>query len=163
MSREQTIQQDLLDAFGCLADKVRVQRDRRVWVEAPQAEFRRVLDHACDRLGFVHLCTITGLDEGERLAFIYHLAREDGVVMCLKTTVPKAAPVHRSVSDRFPGGVIYERELVDMLGARIEGLPPGQRYPLPDDWPEGQHPLRKDWKPEMLDAPPTAPEEQPNG
>jgi len=39
-----------------------------------------------------------------------------------------------------------------MLGVQIEGLPPGKRYPLPDNWPAGQYPLRKDWKTEMLDA-----------
>jgi membrane-bound hydrogenase subunit beta len=163
MTREQTIEQDLLAGFPCLADKVRVQRDRRVWAEAPAAQFRAILDHACDRLEFVHLCTITGLDEGESLAFIYHLAREDGLVLCLKTTVPKAAPGLRSVSDRFPGGVIYERELVDMLGAQVEGLPPGKRYPLPDDWPEGQYPLRKEWTPQMLDGAGPASEEKPIG
>jgi Ni,Fe-hydrogenase III component G len=29
----------------------------------------------------------------------------------------------------------------------VTGLPEGSRYPLPDNWPEGQYPLRKDWKP----------------
>ena len=69
----------------------------------------------------------------------------------LKLAVPKAKPVIKTVSGLFPGCVIYERELVDLLGAEVEGLPPGERYPLPDNWPAGQYPLRKDWKPEMLD------------
>jgi membrane-bound hydrogenase subunit beta len=29
-------------------------------------------------------------------------------------------------------------------------LPEGFRYPLPDDWPANQYPLRKDWSPEDL-------------
>jgi membrane-bound hydrogenase subunit beta len=163
MTREETIQQDLLARFPVLADSVRIQRDRRLWAQTPYAEFRGILDYACDRLEFVHLCTITGLDEGENLAFIYHLAREDGVALCLKTAVPKAAPVLKSISDRFPGGVIYERELVDLLGAKVDGLPPGNRYPLPDDWPEGQHPLRKDWKVEMLTGESPALKDKPHG
>jgi hypothetical protein len=28
----------------------------------------------------------------------------------------------------------------------VEGLVPGVRYPLPEDWPQGDHPLLKDWK-----------------
>ena len=57
------------------------------------------------------------------------------------------------MSDRFPAAHIYERELVDLLGAKVEGLPPGNRYPLPDDWPEVQYPLRKDWKQESSGLP----------
>jgi Ni,Fe-hydrogenase III component G len=30
----------------------------------------------------------------------------------------------------------------------VEGLPAGNRYPLTDDWPADQFPLRKDWKPD---------------
>ena len=55
------------------------------------------------------------------------------------------------MTGKFSNAEYYEKELVDLLGFRVEGLPPGPRYPLPDDWPEGQYPLRKEWKPEMLD------------
>jgi Ni,Fe-hydrogenase III component G len=99
------------------------------------------------------MCLITGLDEGEDLGFLYHVANESGTILCLHTKAPKAEPVIHSVSDRFPSAHIYERELVDLLGAKVEGLPPGNRYPLPDDWPEGQYPLRKDWKQESIGLP----------
>ena len=33
---------------------------------------------------------------------------------------------------------------------RVEGLPAGKRYPLPDSWPVGLCPLRKDFKIEAL-------------
>jgi Ni,Fe-hydrogenase III component G len=36
--------------------------------------------------------------------------------------------------------------MMDLFGMQVEGLPPGNRYPLPDDWPPNQYPLRKDWK-----------------
>jgi membrane-bound hydrogenase subunit beta len=35
---------------------------------------------------------------------------------------------------------------MDLLGIQVEGIPPGRHYPLPEGWPEGQYPLRKDWK-----------------
>ena len=41
----------------------------------------------------------------------------------------------------------FQDLLVDLLGARIDGLPEGNRYPLSDDWPKDEHPLLKDWKP----------------
>jgi Ni,Fe-hydrogenase III component G len=135
----------LVAAFPFLEGKIRVQRERRLWAEVELARFREVFDHAVDRLGFAIMCIITGLDEGEELGFLYHVANESGTILCLHAKAPKADPVIRTVSDRFPSAHIYERELVDLLGARVEGLPPGNRYPLPDGWPEGQYPLRKDW------------------
>jgi Ni,Fe-hydrogenase III component G len=94
-----------------------------------------------------HLCTITGLDEAEELAFIYHLTGDSNIVVNLKTRVRKASPVIKTVTHYFPGADIYERELEDLFGAKVEGLPAGNRYPLTDDWPKDEYPLRKDWKP----------------
>ena len=69
------------------------------------------------------MCMITGLDEGENLSFIYHLAHFNGIMIDLKTYAPKNNPVIKTVTDTFPGSDLYERELVDLLGAKIEGLP----------------------------------------
>ncbi len=138
----------LVGAFPFLEGKTKVQRERRIWVEVEMKDFRIVFDHAVDTLGFIIMCIITGLDEGDDIGVLYHVANESGTILCLHTKAPKADPVIRSVTDRFPSAHIYEREIIDLLGAKVEGLPPGNRYPLPDDWPEGQYPLRKDWKQE---------------
>ncbi len=152
MTNEEKIKKELSDRFGFSTEQIRVARERRVFLEVPSDQFRRVFEHAVNGMGFKHLCTITGLDEGESLACFYHIARADGVVLSLKIRVPKANPVLPTITAIFPGGLSYERELVDLLGMRVEGLPQGKRYPLPDNWPAGQYPLRKDWKAEMLDA-----------
>lgn len=133
--------------FPALAGRITAPRGRRVFAEVPAEAFREVLDFACAELGFDQLITITGLDAKESLAALYSLSRADGTVLSLRLTVPRDRPVIRSVTDRFPGGENYERELSDLLGFEVEGLPPGRRYPLPDDWPLDQKPLRKDWKP----------------
>jgi len=152
MANEDALKQKTSGKFEFLADKIRVQRERRIFAETPYERFFEVLEYLIKECHFENLCTITGLDEGENLSFIYHLAAADGTLFNLKTSVPKSNPQMKSVSSYFPSSVLYEREAVDLLGVRIEGLPEGEfRYPLPDDWPEGQHPLRKDFKPEGLD------------
>jgi membrane-bound hydrogenase subunit beta len=145
-NREESIQKFLVTKFAFLADKVRVQRDRRIFADVPKEKLEDVLKYAMKELDFVFLCTMSGLDEGENLSFIYHLTRQDGVILSLKISVPKTNPVIKTVTDYFKGAEIYEREVMDLLGAKVEGLPEGKHYPLPDDWPEGQYPLRKDWK-----------------
>jgi membrane-bound hydrogenase subunit beta len=151
MSEEDNIKSQLTKKFGYLGDKITVKRPRRIFAEIPLANFPETFDYAVKQLNFSILATITGLDEGATLGFIYHLARESGIVLNLHTTAPKDKPVIKTVTEYFPTADAYERELVDLLGAQVEGLPQGNRYPLPDGWPANQFPLRKDWNVEMLD------------
>jgi NADH:ubiquinone oxidoreductase subunit C len=146
MSQEENIRQALENNFTYLENKVRFPRPRRLFVDVDYADFTRVFEYAVRTLQFSHLLTITGLDEQDKLAFMYHLASDTGVVLSIKTAVLKDAPI-KTVIGYFPGAEIYERELIDLLGAKVVGLPPGNRYPLTDDWPAGEFPLRKDWKP----------------
>jgi Ni,Fe-hydrogenase III component G len=132
--------------FEFLSVKITAPRERRLFAEAPVEKFREVFEYAVKELGFDSLCTITGLDENETLAALYHLSGAHGTVLSLKTRVPRDRPVVQSVTDLFPGAANYERELDDLLGFSVQGLPPGRPYPLPDDWPRDQKPLRKDWK-----------------
>ncbi len=151
MSDTEKIKHTLESKFAFLKDQVRVQRERRLWLEVPQDKFFDVFDFAVTKEGFNILGAITGLDEGADLGLLYHLSTADGKVMNLKTKIVKDQGKMKSISGYFPGGAIYEREIIDLLGAEFEGLPAGLSYPLPDGWPKGQHPLRKDWNVSMLD------------
>ena len=146
MSQEEKIKENLINKFNYLNNSIKIIRPRRVSIEVGMDNFLPVFAYLAKDLQFSHLCTITGLDEQDNLGLIYHLAGEAGVMVNLKTSAPKANPLLKTVTNYFPGAEIYERELVDLFGAKVEGLPPGHRYPLTDDWPTDQHPLRKDWK-----------------
>jgi len=147
MSKEEAIKDKLISKFTHLDGKINIARQRRIFAAVDNANFLNVFLYLKGDLGFGHLCTITGLDEGENLSAIYHLANTEGILVNLKTSVLKANPVLKTVSNHFLGAQIYERELIDLFGFKVEGLPEGNRYPLTDDWPKGEYPLRKDWKP----------------
>ena len=68
------------------------------------------------------------------------------LMLNIRISVDRNNPVIKTITHDFPGADIYEREVMDLLGAKVEGLPPGKRYPLSDDWPTDEYPLRKDWK-----------------
>ncbi|HEX8925200.1 MAG TPA: NADH-quinone oxidoreductase subunit C [Terriglobales bacterium] len=147
MTNEEMIREQLIARFPDCEGKVRIQRERRIWTEVPLTHFIYILQFAKEDLKFVEFCTMTGLDEGENLAFIYHVAQErTGIILNIKIATPKANPVIPTITHLFPSAELPEREVEDLLGAIVSGLPPGHRYPLPDDWPQGDHPLRKDWK-----------------
>jgi len=159
MSDVQGIAAELQSRFSLPEGALKVQRATRLWIETDRESFPPVFDHLVKGMGFSILCTITGLDLGADLGFIYHLAKDGGIMANVKTRCPKGQSI-KTVTPYFPGADIYERELVDLLGAVVEGLGPGARYPLPEDWPEGEHPLLKDWKPKTEAAPAAAPLEK---
>ena len=97
---EEKIKQQLVERFGLPTDKITVQRERRIWADVPAANFGEIFDYAADKLGFVILAAITGLDEGPTLGVIYHMARESGIILNLHTSVPKDKPVIKTVSAR---------------------------------------------------------------
>ena len=159
MAEAQAIQSELIGKFPFLDGKIHIGRVRRMSAEAPAERAIEVLAHLQDRMQFSILCTMTGLDLGATLGVIYHMARPSGIVLSLSTALPKENPVLQSIADRFPAAAAYERELADLLGFQVQGLPEGPRYPLPDSWPAGQYPLRKDWKPDSLPGAPRKREE----
>ena len=146
MSFEENVKDAIIKKFNLPAEKARIQRPRRIFIDVAMKDLEDILIFSAKDLGFTALGTITGLDEGENLSFIYHLCNINGAILNVKTSVPKNNPVLKTVIGIFPAAEIYERELEDLLGAKVEGLPEGNRYPLPDNWPKDQYPLRKDWK-----------------
>lgn len=124
---------------------VKLARDRRVFAEISASRLVETVQ-ALKEAGMVNVGAITGLDLGDRFEIIYHLYNEDGILLNLKVFIPRENPRISSITDIFPGVFFYERELIDLFGIMVEGIPDGRRYPVPDDWPDGEYPLRKDWK-----------------
>ena len=147
LEKEEAIVRKLIERFDYLAPSI--QRARRIWAEAPREKFIEVLRFLRDDLGFISLCTVSGLDLGDQYQLIYYLAesggKDGGVVFCLKENAPKSDPVFETATDLYKGGMLYELEARNLFGLTIRGIPDDIRYPLPDHWPEGQHPLRKEW------------------
>lgn len=131
--------------FSGIVTNVITQREKRVYAETTVKDLVSV-SKAIKEWGLHFLGTITGLDSGDNFEVIYHFYNDYGLVFNLKVFTPRVNPKVPTITAVFPGTFLYERELMDLLGIDVEGTPPNRRYPLPDDWPTGQYPLRKDWK-----------------
>ena len=150
LEKETLILNKLTGKFSCLEALGTIPHERRIYLDVPADIFVNVVKYASDELGFYHLCTITGLDFGGGYEFIYHISNDDGIVLNLKLKISKENPVITSVLPIYNGAAFYEKELCGILGIKVDGLPEGRQYPLPDKWPEGQYPMRKDWNPDVL-------------
>ncbi len=69
----------------------------------------------------------------------------DGVLGSILVRLPGDAPRVDTVSDVIPAANWSEREFRDLVGIEPVGCPTPKRLVLPDGWPEGIHPLRKDY------------------
>ncbi|HIE51124.1 MAG TPA: Fe-S-binding domain-containing protein [Armatimonadetes bacterium] len=70
---------------------------------------------------------------------------EDKLFLSLRTQLDPENPRLPSITPLVTGAAWAERELQDLLGVVVEGHPDPRRLILPDDWPAGVHPLRKDF------------------
>ena len=113
------------------------------WVGVPPESVTEMSRYLRDTYPPLHLSTITGLDAGDAIEIIYHFVTE-GVGLNLRASVPKSGDSIDSITPIIPAAVLYEREVTDLLGVTFTGHPDPRRLILPEDWPEGQHPLRKD-------------------
>jgi ech hydrogenase subunit E len=102
-----------------------------------------------------YLSAITGVDlgpEAGEIEVLYHFC-SGAAIVTLRLRLPRHNPVVASVCSLLPSASLYERELMEMLGVEVRGTPDPNRLFLPDDWPHGVYPLRKDFKIEDAQAP----------
>ncbi len=150
---ENEIVQALIGRFAELEGRVSVPRPLRVSVDwMTRDTFVPVIGFLHDELHLTRGHNIVGTDEGDDLGLIYLISGAEHVIVSLHVRVPKADPRILTMTGLYRSFTLFERELCDLFGAVVEGLPEGRRYPLPDNWPRDQWPLRKEWDPNGLES-----------
>jgi len=133
-------------ALGERAVEITNPAPQRIFLTVPVQALVPALEQLKTELGYRHLSTISGVDMGDVFEILYHIGYVGGNLN-VRTRIPKAAPRLPSVCSVIPGAILYEREIQDMFGIIVDGIPDGRPLLLSDDWPAGVHPLRKDWTP----------------
>jgi len=100
-------------------------------------------------LHFPHLSVVSGADTGDAIRLLYHFSiyygRKHGEYMVtFAIMLPKTDLTVPTISDLIPGAVFTEREKQEFFGIRVVDIPDSRRLFLPDDFPEGVYPWRKD-------------------
>ncbi len=123
-------------------DEVEMVQERRLVAMLDKGNYKDFLKELRDQ-DLRHLTAITGTDVGGEFEIIYHISIDDGTLFNAKVMLDKKDGKLETVTDIFPGVILYERELMDMFGIVIENHPDPRRLFLADDWPEDKHPLRE--------------------
>ena len=135
---------EVIQLLEVLIEEVKTVGNRRVFATASKERFREVLQRLREK-EVRHVSTISGVDRGSHISVVYHFDCRP-CLLNLRVDLPKDNPEIRTITDLFPGAEIYERDLMEMLGVKVSEHPDPRRFFLPDDWPEGVYPLRKEVK-----------------
>ena len=102
------------------------------------------------------LLTFVGTDDrphGGGFGLHAALLASDGRTVELDAELPADDPRYPAITARVPAFHWDERELRDLLGVVPEGHPDPRRLVLRGSWPDGLHPLRKDFDPARAPVP----------
>jgi len=149
LTLEEEVVERLKAKFGDRILEAKVQRARRIFVTVDRSTYKEVVKFLKDEIGVTHVSTMSGVDTLERFEVIPHFSYK-GIVISVRSIIPRDDPVIDTISDVIPGALFYEKEIHEMFGIDIKGHPDLSHLELPDDWPEGLYPLRKDVKLEDL-------------
>ncbi len=86
----------------------------------------------------------TGFGYGGSIEVLYHFC-DGAAVVTLRVQLPYQYPVVPSICKIIPSATLFERELIEMFGVNVVNTPNIEHLLLPDDWPAGVYPLRKEF------------------
>jgi NADH-quinone oxidoreductase subunit C len=110
-----------------------------IWLALGKTKLREVLKEL-KSLGLLRISSITGMDNGKDIEVIYHFIHKKKTIN-IKVSVEKKNSTIETITDIYPGANLFERELSEMLGIRIENHPNPKRLFLSEGSPE--NPLRR--------------------
>ena len=150
---EQEIVDALKEKFGDKLLQAEVQDERRITVKVADPLHLEVFEFAKEKWKAWHLIAISSVDKPDGIiSAIYHydirppFAGQVAITMNLEVECPsRDKPVIKSATSVIPGAQFFEREQHDLMGIVFDGHPGLERLILPEDFPDGVHPLRKDF------------------
>ena len=137
----------LKEKFGSSILRADVPNDSRLYVYVDPEALKAICRYVFRDLDARYVISVGADDRPYSGNFmVYHdfAFDKDKILFSIIVQLPADNPKVDSISDIVPGANWAEREIRDMFGIEPVGHPYPKRLILPDGWPEGLHPLRKD-------------------
>ena len=123
-------------------------KSKQVWIKLT----REALVPALQRLTqihYPHVAVIAYADTGAQVDLTYHFyiywgIPHEEILVTLTVSLDKTDLKVPTITGIIPGALTSEREKQEMLGIEVVGIPDGRRLFLPEDFPQGVYPWRKD-------------------
>ncbi len=119
---------------------------KRVYIEIRIESLLKVSSYIFKDLG-ARFNIASGVDTRHNIEILYHFTLEEiNLIISLRVKLNKSNLEIDSLAPVFEGANWIEREIYEMLGVKFRGHPQLKRLLLPDEWPEGVYPLRREYQ-----------------
>jgi len=130
------------------AEGVKGLKSHQVWIKLTREALIPAL-HRLVAIHFPHVSVIAFADVGEAVELMYHFhiywgIPHEEILVTFTVSLPKTDLKVPTITGIIPGALTSEREKQEMLGIEVVGIPDGRRLFLPEDFPQGVYPWRKD-------------------
>ncbi len=149
---ETKIIDELRDKFGERIDTPKLLRPNRIVMTVEKENVIEIAQFLKDTYALNYVASVSGIDylEENKFVVVYHVSSmsEDGhlpLVLALKVPVDRQTPFMPSLVSIWKSVEWHERETWELFGIEFKDHPRLERLLLPEDWPENQFPLRKDF------------------
>lgn len=139
--------------FGSKILNVKRQSDKKAYVDIYPKDIVDVVKYIFKDMAF-RFNTASGVDDFDALEILYHFSHDrSGIVISLRTILSdKQDPHIDTITTITKSAWWIERELHELFGIEFDGNSDLRPLLLPDDWPKGVYPLRKDFIPPKRDS-----------
>lgn len=120
-----------------------------IWMKIDRNVFKDVVKHLFTFEKYPHFAVSSGYDLGDTIELIYHFslycgAKSRDISINITVALPKNDPTIDTITDLIPGALIAEQEKQEMLGVKVIGIPKDERVFIPNEFPDGIYPWRRD-------------------
>ena len=145
MSEEKALL-SIQNKFGSTLVDVFQKNERRVYITVDKKDVPAICRFMFESLGG-RLAIATAIDARSGMEILYHfMFPKDYQLITVKTKVKKSSMEIESIAPFLEAANWIEREMHDILGLNFTNHPDPRRILMADDWPEGDYPLRRDFK-----------------
>ena len=130
------------------AEGAKGRKSQQVWVKLAREALIPTLQRLV-AIQYPHVSVIAFADTGAQVELMYHFyvywgVPHEEVLVTLTVSLDKTDLKVPTITGIIPGALTSEREKQEMLGIEVVDIPDGRRLFLPEDFPTGVYPWRKD-------------------
>ena len=130
------------------AEGIKGKTSKQVWLRISREPLLPTLERLV-QIHSPHVSVIAFADVGDAVELIYQFhvywgIPHEEILVVFTVPLPKTDLKVPTITGIIPGALTSEREKQEMLGIEVVDIPDGRRLFLPEDFPEGVYPWRKD-------------------
>ncbi len=120
-----------------------------IFVDISTEDFIKFVKFLFEIQDHPHFAVISATDLGESIELLYHFTVDYGKqyqekTISVRVELPKNDLKIQTITELIPGALISEREIHEMVGVEFLGLKDTRHFFLPENWPDGKYPWRRD-------------------